>query len=227
MDVRRCFRSSLLMPLLATVICSAQKYPVTVQHGEETYEGVVEVNVDKGEEIYRTGYTIPEDGAKPKTGSEAPYIVRDVNKKIDAIVDEHKGVCYLSAYDADEEVSPVDLKKDMEASKEEKSDKGTIVDKQEIEVKEPPIKDVAAISPLVESHCLDKLSYWTIVTEENKTCDGAPCEDEQSELDTRGVKLCLRWTYKWDFQWQWQCSKSCVRVLVRVRVRMCATYYYG
>ncbi|XP_070551537.1 uncharacterized protein [Ptychodera flava] len=211
------FQGTLMVLLLVVSICNAEKYPVTIAQGDTTYEGLVEVNVDKGEEIYKTGYTVPEDGSEPKTGLDAPYIVRDVYEKIDATVDEDKGVCYLSAYDATEEISPENLQNDLEMSDGQKVDDDKIVNTQEVEIIEEPIEDILSVSSVIGSHCADKTAYLTVVTKEKTTCDGTQCELGE----TQAQASCLKWIIEKVFRWIWRCLSSCFRVRIEEKRRVC------
>ncbi|XP_070550136.1 uncharacterized protein [Ptychodera flava] len=104
------------------------------------------------------------DGSEPKTGPDAPYTVRDVNKKLDALVDEANAVCYLSSYDANAEVSPVALKEALENSESDVKDldetEGIV--SETLKVTGKPIEDVTAISTVIGPHCVDKTTYLTV-----------------------------------------------------------------
>ncbi|XP_070551529.1 uncharacterized protein [Ptychodera flava] len=204
-------RLVILLLFLVVTQCVAQKYPVEIQRGPDSFEGLVEVNVQTGEEIFRTAYTVQEDGSEEKTGIDAPFTVRDVNKKLDALVDEENDVCYLTVYDANTEVSPVELKKAMEriASGEEKVSDTKIVTTKEMDVIEQPISDVASVSSIIGSHCADKTSYWTVTKNEETTCDGAPCDEDSdvvAEARDVGIKGC-RWTWHWRLVFKRTCWK--------------------
>ncbi|XP_070551040.1 uncharacterized protein [Ptychodera flava] len=147
--------------------------------------GSIEVNVDKGEEIYKTVFAVSNDGSEVRAGPDAPYTVRDVNKKLDALVDEANGVCYLSGYDANTEVSPVDLKAIMEAGEEETDEQleDMEINNETDQISGRPLEDVTAMSVVIGPHCKDKTTYWTVPVDEVN-------EENSRAARSRNVKQC-------------------------------------
>ncbi|XP_070558455.1 uncharacterized protein [Ptychodera flava] len=154
----------------------------------QPYSATIEVNVATGEEIYRNGYSDTAIGVKKMAVEEDEsdmYLVRDVNKKLDALVVEADSVCLLSAYDANDEVSPVELV-DFLDSYSADTDFSNEVTIHEMDITDTPIPDIRLVSDVIASHCADMTSYWSVIINTTTTCDGQGCEDDDEDRDDDG-----------------------------------------
>ncbi|XP_070570908.1 uncharacterized protein [Ptychodera flava] len=154
------------------------------------FEGSVEVSVTTGEEIYRTGFknssgeTNVMIGSKPSGNAtaEVPYLVRDVNKKLDAVVDVQNSVCFLSTYDANTEVTPSEFINFMDSHSPDKIPNSEEVIIEKMDVEENIIDDVNAESDVIAAHCADKDSYWTVAISQTILCAGSDCPESRSAV---------------------------------------------
>ncbi|XP_070557354.1 uncharacterized protein [Ptychodera flava] len=169
-----------------------KRYSIEVKGMDgSSFEGSIAVSVANGEEIYRTGFTNSSGDTKVMIGSkssgdapaEIPYLVRDVNKKLDVLVDVQNSVCLLSTYDANTEVTPGELNSFMDSHSSDEIPNSDEVIIQKMEVNEDAIDDVYAESDVIAAHCTDKVSYWTVVTSQTVSCAGSACPESRSAVD--------------------------------------------
>ncbi|XP_070557285.1 uncharacterized protein [Ptychodera flava] len=182
---------------LVIALCVVATRPVNEEHdyGVSTYTipvrdergnlhfSAIRVNIMKGEEVFYDVHSSGDGDTVRATKTdlvvnETFYEVRDVNKKLDATVEVLESLCYLSPYNANDEVSPVELDAVLAASSPEDvefTDELTVYD---MYVDDVPIEDVSEISDIIADHCSDKTSYWEIPVNVTTTCGGNPCEDD-------------------------------------------------
>ncbi|XP_070558839.1 uncharacterized protein [Ptychodera flava] len=188
------------------------------------FEGSVEVSVAKGEEIYRTGFTNSSSDTKVMIGSkssgdataEVPYLVRDVNKKLDAVVDVQNSVCFLSTYDANTEVTPSEFINFMDSHSPDEIPNSEEVIIENMEVSEDVIDDVYAESEVIAAHCADKDSYWTVATSQTVSCAGSACPESRSAVDRGRHFAVAQKTSEEVAAINWWCRPVCGFVLKKI-----------